>query len=48
MDLSQATRNKLGMPLVGFGTYQLSTEQAEVCVGDAPQAGFRHIDSAQG
>lgn len=48
MDMSQTTRNKLGMPLVGFGTYQLTTEQAEVCVRDALQAGFRHIDSAQG
>lgn len=48
MDISAATRNQLGMPLVGFGTYQLSTEQAEVCVRDALHAGFRHIDSAQG
>lgn len=48
MKMSQATRNKLGMPLVGFGTYQLSTEQAETCVREALQAGFRHIDSAQG
>ncbi len=36
------------MPLVGFGTYQLSTEQAESCVKEALNAGFRHIDSAEG
>jgi 2,5-diketo-D-gluconate reductase A len=48
MKISQSTRNELGMPLVGFGTYQLSTEQAETCVCDALKAGFRHIDSAEG
>lgn len=48
MKISQSTRNELGMPLVGFGTYQLSTEQAETCVCDALNAGFRHIDSAEG
>jgi 2,5-diketo-D-gluconate reductase A len=36
------------MPLVGFGTYQLSTDQAEFCVHEALKAGFRHIDSAEG
>ncbi|MBN2121660.1 aldo/keto reductase [Candidatus Micrarchaeota archaeon] len=36
------------MPLVGFGTYQLSIEQAEFCVSEAIKAGFRHIDSAEG
>ncbi|NVO09787.1 MAG: aldo/keto reductase [Bacteroidales bacterium] len=36
------------MPLVGFGTYQLSAEQAELCVSEALKAGFRHIDSAEG
>jgi len=48
MKISPSTRNGLGMPLVGFGTYQLSNEQAEVCVCDALNAGFRHIDSAEG
>jgi len=48
MKISQSTRNKLGMPLVGFGTYQLSGEQAEFCVREALTAGFRHIDSAEG
>lgn len=48
MKISQSTRNVLGMPLIGFGTYQLSTEQAETCVRDALKAGFRHIDSAEG
>ncbi|THB81139.1 MAG: aldo/keto reductase [Desulfobacteraceae bacterium] len=36
------------MPLVGFGTYQLSVDQAESCVKEAIATGFRHIDSAEG
>jgi len=48
MEISQSTRNGIGMPLVGFGTYQLSTDQAEFCVKEALKAGFRHIDSAEG
>lgn len=48
MKISQSTRNELGMPLLGFGTYQLSNAQAEACVSDALNAGFRHIDSAEG
>ena len=48
MELSKSTRNGLGMPLVGFGTYQLSVDQAEFCVREALKAGFRHIDSAEG
>jgi len=38
----------INMPLVGFGTYQLSSDQAEFCVNEALKAGFRHIDSAEG
>ena len=48
MEISQSTRNGIGMPLVGFGTYQLSIDQAEFCVKEALNAGFRHIDSAEG
>jgi len=48
MEILQSTRNELGIPLVGFGTYQLSDDQAEVCVRDALNAGYRHIDSAEG
>ena len=48
MALAKSTHNSIGMPLVGFGTYQLSTDQAEVCVHEALKAGFRHIDSAEG
>lgn len=36
------------MRLVGFGTYAISTEQAESAVCKAFKAGFRHIDSAEG
>ena len=48
MRLSKSTHNEIGMPLVGFGTYQLSIDQAEFCVKEALKAGFRHIDSAEG
>lgn len=48
MKISKSTRNGIGMPLMGFGTYQLSVEQAESCVKEALKAGFRHIDSAEG
>lgn len=48
MEISQSTRNGIDMPLVGFGTYQLSIDQAEFCVKEALKAGFRHIDSAEG
>lgn len=40
--------NNIKMPMVGFGTYQLSIDQAEFCVKEALKAGFRHIDSAEG
>jgi 2,5-diketo-D-gluconate reductase A len=48
MEISKSTRNEIDMPLVGFGTYQLSIDQAEFCVNEALKAGFRHIDSAEG
>ncbi len=48
MEITRSTRNKIGMPLVGFGTYQLSIDQAEACVKEALIEGFRHIDSAEG
>jgi 2,5-diketo-D-gluconate reductase A len=48
MEISKSARNGINMPLVGFGTYQLSVEQAEFCVKEALDAGFGHIDSAEG
>lgn len=48
MKITQDSRNSLGMPLIGFGTYQLSNEEAERSVREAIAAGFRHIDSAEG
>jgi len=45
---TQTSRNGIGMPLVGFGTYQLSSGQAELSVIEALKVGFRHIDSAEG
>lgn len=47
MELSKNSVSRIGMPLVGFGTYQLSTYQAEICVAEALKVGFRHIDSAE-
>jgi 2,5-diketo-D-gluconate reductase A len=47
MEIMKLTRNVIGMPLVGFGTYQLSIAQAEFCVKEALNAGYRHIDSAE-
>lgn len=46
--ITSLSRNAIGMPLVGFGTYQMSVDQAEKSVLEALKAGFRHIDSAQG
>ena len=46
--ITSQSRSAIGMPLVGFGTYQLSTEQAEASVAEALEAGYRHVDSAEG
>ncbi len=48
MELLENSHNSIEMPLVGYGNYQLSTSQAEICVAEALKAGFRHIDSAEG
>ena len=47
MKITKSVRSEIGMPLIGFGTYQLSTEQAELSVKEALKTGFRHIDSAE-
>ncbi|MBT2738801.1 hypothetical protein [Bacillus sp. ISL-7] len=47
MELSKSTRNGIDLPLVGFGTFQLSIDQAEYCVKEALKSGFRHIDSSE-
>lgn len=36
------------MPMVGFGTYLISDEDAETCVSNAIEVGYRHIDTAEG
>ncbi len=48
IEIAKSARNQINMPLVGFGTYQLSIEQSEFCVNEALNAGYRHIDSAEG
>ena len=40
--------DKQGMPVVGFGTYQLTDDEAEASTLAALQAGYRHVDTAQG
>ena len=39
--------NGLDMPLLGFGTYQISSNEAQRCVEDAISVGYRLIDTAQ-
>ncbi len=34
------------MPLLGFGTWQISDADAERAIGDALEVGYRHIDTA--
>jgi len=38
--------NGVQMPVLGFGVYQVSAEEAERVVTDALAAGYRHIDTA--
>jgi 2,5-diketo-D-gluconate reductase A len=38
--------NGVEMPMVGFGVYQVPTEQTEQVVSEALAAGYRHIDTA--
>jgi diketogulonate reductase-like aldo/keto reductase len=35
------------MPIVGFGTWPLTEAEAERCVSEALELGYRHIDTAQ-
>ncbi len=35
------------MPLLGYGVYQVSPDEAERCVADALSVGYRMIDTAQ-
>ena len=41
-----ATLNNGLMPLLGFGTWQLSNREAPQAIAHALQAGYRHIDTA--
>jgi len=36
------------MPMIGFGTYLISDEDAQTCVANALEVGYRHIDTAEG
>lgn len=39
--------NRVKMPIVGYGVYQISKEKCEHCVMDALAVGYRSIDTAQ-
>lgn len=39
--------NNVRMPLLGYGVYQVDAGDAERCVSDALETGYRHIDTAQ-
>ena len=42
-----ALSNGVQMPLLGYGVYQVDSGDAERCVADALEVGYRHIDTAQ-
>lgn len=39
--------NGVTMPLLGYGCYQIAANEAERCVLDALEVGYRHIDTAE-
>ena len=39
--------NGIKMPVLGYGVYQVTKEDAERCVSDALEVGYRSIDTAQ-
>ena len=39
--------NGVKMPVLGYGVYQVSSEECERCVSDAVSVGYRSIDTAQ-
>lgn len=41
-------RNKIKMPMVGFGTYLIQDKDAQSLVHQAIRLGYRHVDTAEG
>lgn len=39
--------NGIKMPMIGYGVYQVAPNEAERCVGDALEVGYRMVDTAQ-
>ena len=39
--------NGVEMPMLGYGVYQVSPDEAERCVSDALEVGYRMVDTAQ-
>jgi len=48
MEMEYATlNNRVKMPMLGYGVYQVDPAECERCVADAIEAGYRSIDTAQ-
>lgn len=45
--MSKGSKNRLGMPIISFGTFQLSDDQARESVKKAIDLGYRSIDTAE-
>ncbi len=39
--------NGVEMPIIGYGVFQVSPNEAERCVSDALSVGYRMVDTAQ-
>ena len=39
--------NGVKMPMLGYGVYQVTPQEAERCVADALSVGYRMVDTAQ-
>ena len=47
MENSIKLNNGVEMPIIGYGVFQVSDEEAQRCVADAIAVGYRAIDTAQ-
>ena len=36
------------IPMIGFGTYLINTDEAKTCVLNAIRSGYSHIDTTEG
>lgn len=47
MEKTIKLNNGVEMPILGYGVFQVAPEEAERCVTDALEVGYRMIDTAQ-